>query len=272
MKVWSLFGVFLGISLLMPGCNEGDQEKSDYGKLIFNFEHFVGDEKLAFDEMKYTNAAGNEYEVTEIQYFVSDLTLNKSNGEKILLDQDKFAHYIDTNIAGTLTWEIGDDIPAGEYNSISMTFGIKGEKNEPYMFTDPPESDMLWPINLGGDQGGYHYMKLNGFWMNKDGQREPFNFHLGVGQERDAENNITGFIQNWIEIELPSSAFSLAPGEEKQITIRMDVDEWWKNPNTYDHDVHGGKIMQNQGAMRMGVENARSVFKVSKISSTSETM
>ncbi len=264
--------IFLSVAVFLFSCHEGDKEKSGSGKLIVQFEHFVGDDELVFDQMNYTNAAGNEYEVTEIQYFISDLTLNKENGEKILLDKEHFAHYIDTNIPETNTWEIEDPIPSGDYKSISLTFGIKGEKNEPYMFTDPPESDMLWPTNLGGDNGGYHYMKLNGFWKNENEERTPFNFHLGVGQERDAENNIIGFVQNWIEVELPASSFVLKGDETKEITIRMDVDQWWENPNIYDHDVHGGKIMQNQEAMRMGVENVKSVFKVSKIAEASTTM
>jgi len=273
--MWNkLSSLLVVVVLILFSCNDqsGDQERVNASKVEFIFEHYVGDSKLIFDEMNYTNAAGNDYEVTEIQYFVSDITLNKVDGDKIVLDGEKFAHYIDTNIPETFSWKVSDGIPAGEYKSISMTFGIKGEKNKPFMFTDPPESDMLWPINLGGDEGGYHYMKLNGFWMNQEGQREPFNFHLGVGQERDTENNIVGFIQNWFEEELPSSSFTIAEGEEKQIAIRMDVDEWWKNPNIYDHDFHGGKIMQNQDAMRMGVENGKSVFKVSKISTTLETM
>jgi hypothetical protein len=275
MKMWNkISSLLVVVVLILFSCNDqsGDQEKVNASKVEFIFEHYVGDSKLIFDEMNYTNAGGNDYEVTEIQYFVSDITLNKVDGDKIVLDGEKFAHYIDTNIPETFSWKVTDNIPAGEYKSISMTFGIKGEKNKPFMFTDPPESDMLWPINLGGDEGGYHYMKLNGFWMNQEGQREPFNFHLGVGQERDDENNIVGFIQNWFEEELPSSSFTIAEGEEKQIAIRMDVDEWWKNPNIYDHDFHGGKIMQNQDAMRMGVENGKSVFKVSKISTTLETM
>ena len=257
--------LFCGISFVVFACREGDQQKEDHGQLVFQFEHFVEAEQLAFDQMIYKSEAGNEYEVTEIQYFVSDLTLHKENGEKIELSRNNFAHYIDTNLPNTSTWVLDDEIAPGEYKSISMIFGIKGEKNEPFMFTDPPESDMLWPINLGGDQGGYHYMKLNGFWKNEEGVRTPFNFHLGVGQERDADNNIVGFIQNWIEIELPSSSFSISTGEVKTITIRMDVNEWWKTPNIYDHNIHGGKIMQNQEAMRMGAENGISVFKVSKI-------
>jgi hypothetical protein len=265
--------IVLTVVFSMTSCHKNDPEgQNEEGSLVLNFEHFVNGAELVFDEMKYTNEAGNTFEVTEIQYFLSDITLNKSTGGQVLIDDERFAHYIDTNIPETMQWSVADQIPAGDYKSISLTFGIKGEKNKPFMFTDPPQSDMLWPMNLGGDQGGYHYMKLNGFWMNEDNEREPFNFHLGVGQERDADNNITGFIQNWIEVELPNSSFTVQDGASKNITIRMNVEEWWKNPNIYDHNLFGGKIMQNQEAMQLGAENARSVFEVSNITATTEQM
>jgi hypothetical protein len=36
--------------------------------------------------------------------------------------------------------------------------------------------------------------------------------------------------------------------------------------------MHGGKIMQNQTAMRMGVENAGSVFEISKVSEIADAL
>lgn len=271
----SLFRCFvLGLATLIYSCNNNTpaDQPTQAGKIVINFEHFVNDEKLVLDDMKYTNTAGNQYEVTEIQWFISDLTLNKKDGNKVVLGGEKFAHYIDTDLPETFNWELTEDIPVGDYQSISMTFGIKGEKNKPYTFTDPPESDMLWPVNLGGDQGGYHYMKMNGFWKDNKGQRTPFNFHLGVGQERNAENEIIGFVQNWFEVELSDSSFSLGADEYKSINIRMNVGKWWDTPNIYNHDVHGGKIMQNQEAMKMGVENGRNAFSISAIGDVVDDM
>ena len=136
----------------------------------------------------------------------------------------------------------------------------------PYIFTDSPESEMIWPINLGGEQGGYHYMKLNGFWINTAGERTPFNFHLGVGQEKDDTGKIAGFVQNWIEVIIPGSDFEIDKGELKIINLVMNVDQWFSSPNIYDHNFHGAKIMQNQEAMQMGTENGKSgVFTVSSV-------
>ena len=63
----------------------------NYGDIAFFFQHKVNGERLVVDEMKYTNAAGNRYEVNEIQWFISDITLHLSDGDSVRLDPDKFA-------------------------------------------------------------------------------------------------------------------------------------------------------------------------------------
>ncbi len=232
------------------------------GKLTLQFSHLIDDKEIIFDDLAYTNAAGNIYEVSEIQWFISDITLINDQNEEFLLDEGGFAHYVDTDISETQTWELPDEIEPGNYKSIKITFGIKGEKNIPYFFPNSPESDMQWPYNLGGDNGGYHYMKLNGFWINTSQERTPFNFHIGVGQEYDNEGNVTAFIQNWFEQELPGSAFTMVPGGTQHINIVMNVEDWFQNPHAYDHNVFGGKIMKNQEAMRRICENGKDVFTV----------
>ncbi len=254
--------LFLCGIVFLASC-KSREEASQYGKLAVRFEHYADGQPVQFDSMTYTNAAGNQYEVSEIQWFISDVALEGKVGSMVSDDDGDFAHYVDTNIPQTLRWEIDQDILAGEYSSIKMTFGIKGEKNKPNMFTDLPESNMVWPMHMGGDQGGYHYMKLNGFWKNSANERQPFNFHLGVGQERNSDGEITGFIQNWFEIEIPVTTVTIEKDIITEIGIRMNIEKWWESPNVYDHNVFGGSIMNNQVAMGNAVENGRKVFSFS---------
>lgn len=266
MRFWKITTVWAVLVLTLAACGEDSTNKTKgTGNLVIAFEPLAGGLPLETDNMRYTNAADNLYEVSEIQWFISDLTLIREGGERLLLDESNFAHYIDTDLPGTLRWEITDPIPVGQYEAIAFTFGIRGEKNKPYMFTDPPESDMIWPFSMGGEQGGYHYMKLNGFWTDTEEQRRPFNFHLGVGQIRDGEGAITGFVQNWFEVILPGSEFSMGNNQTVTMTIAMEVSNWFENPDIYDHNVHGPNIMHNQEAMSMGVRNgAEDVFSLLK--------
>lgn len=259
MKRCCLSFQFILSILLLASCNNDADEQAP-GNLAIHFLHHVNNHAVLFDQLLYTNASGNQYEVSEIQWFLSDITVVAKSGEELLLDDGGFAHYVDTDIPSTWTWALPDQIKPGNYTAIKFTFGLKGEKNIPYSFPNPPESDMIWPYTMGGDQGGYHYMKLNGFWINTGSQRTPFNAHLGVGQEYDSEGNVTAFIQNWFEVTLPESSFTLTAGETKHITLLMDVNSWFETPYAFDFNVYGGKIMKNQEAMGKIRDNGADVF------------
>jgi hypothetical protein len=183
-----------------------------------------------------------------------------------------------------------DPIIAGNYEKVSFTFGISEAKNQSLMFVNPPERDMFWPDVLGG---GYHYLKLNGKWLaaknlvipfktynfimflcqtpsSPDDILKPFNFHLGIGQIYSGggmnTDSITGFVQNYFEVELPNSAFSISDGDTLQFEIRMNVENWFQNPHIWDHNYWGGMIMQNQEAMNTACENGKEdVFGFEKI-------
>lgn len=117
---------------------------------------------------------------------------------------------------------------------------------------------MFWPQYLGG---GYHYLKLNGKWLDTNNFERPYNFHLGIGQVYDQQTGaITGFIQNYFQVDVPASSFEMLNEGEVTINLVMHVDRWFNNPHTYDHNEWGGDIMQKQEAMKLGCENGHDVF------------
>ena len=247
---------------LLVACTDKDPDPvpvPETGKITIRFHHYCDGLPIDFDIRKYVNAAGNEYMVNEIQYFISDVTLHRSDADYII-DAWKDIHYVDTDIATTHEWKVFDEIPAGDYTGISFTFGINEEKNQSLMFTDHPESLMFWPQYLGG---GYHYMKLNGKWLDTNQFERPYDFHLGIGQIYDQQSGeVTGFIQNYFEVEVPGSSLRIDVGEETLIELVMHIDRWFENPHTYDHNYWGGDIMQKQDAMKVGCENGWDVFEV----------
>jgi hypothetical protein len=275
-KILLLLSVILSFAMVisLSSCEDDDDDDTPetYGKITFNFEHYIDGQPIEFDNMKYTNAAGNNYEVTNIQWFVSNITLHKKGGGVQVLNAWDLAHYIDTDIPKSMSWEVTDKVNVDDYQAISFTFGFRGGDNEPFMYVNYPESAMFWPLHLGGDSGGYHYMKLNGFWMNQQNLRSPFEFHLGVGQAQDANGNRIKnpdgsyvFVQNWFDVTLDQSSFSIADKGHKEVTIRMNVDNWFKNPNVYDHNAFGADIMENQAAQIVAKANGIDVFSLVEI-------
>ncbi len=239
-------------------CTETNKPETEQQHIVIHFKHMNNNSDLQFDTMIYINEAGNKYLVNEIQYFISDIKLYQSNGTVFLIDDWKDIHYVDTDIPSTHTWTVFDEIPAGNYDSIGFTFGINQEKNQSFMFVNPPERDMFWPEFLGG---GYHYMKLNGKWLDTNNFIAPFDFHMGIGQiYHSYPDSITGFVHNDFEVSLPNSSFTLHVGETKEFDLIMNIQNWFNDPHTYNHNVWGGYIMQNQDAMKLASENGYDVF------------
>jgi hypothetical protein len=233
------------------------------GSITFKFAHYDDGTQLQTDTMIYTNAAGNHYMITEVQYFVSDFILHGSDGKDYIITQENGIHYVDNDIPSTMEWAIKEDIPAGSYDSITFTFGISAAKNQSNMYADPPERDMFWPDVLGG---GYHYMKMNGKWRNDTMTNDKMlMFHLGIGQIYDGDS-ITGFIHNDFQVSLPGSAFIINEESTTEVQIIMNIENWFRNPYIFDFAVYGENLMQNQEGMHMACMNGKEdVFSIGYI-------
>ena len=227
------------------------------GKVKFSFLHKVNGQDAEFDTLKYINAAGNNYEINGIQYFISDITLHKSGGQKVVLSGNNEIHYTDARKSSTLDWLVNQTIPTGTYDSVTFTFGINAVKNKTGLFLNQPESNMMWDEILGG---GYHYLKLDMKWMNPNNFLAANSFHIGIGQIYDNNGNITGFVQNYFTVKLPASSFTVAEGKITHIPIIMNIESWFETPNVYDFNYWGGAIMQNQDAMAAACQNGHDVF------------
>jgi hypothetical protein len=249
-------------------CKKPPEPEPETGHISFKFTHNVDGLPLQKDTMIYVNTAGNPYEINEVKYFISDVTLYKSDGTATIIDDWKNINYVDIDIPSTLTWSVYDDIPAGTYDSINFVFGINAAKNISFMFVNYPEVNMMWPDVLGG---GYHYMMLNGKWKDTVDVVNNFNFHMGVGQlyHSDATDCVDSiylpFIQNYFTVSLHNSSFTLADNATKNIEIVMNIDSWFKTPHDFDFNHWGQNIMQNQPAMQMAKENGFDVFTIGLI-------
>jgi len=258
------FAFFIAsLMMLSASCGKDDPKpdpQPNTGKIHLDFDFMVDGTPLEYDALKYVNAAGNKYLVYEIRYFISKLTIYKDGAAKELKAWSK-EHYVQSDIPSTLSWDVVDDIAAGSYDSLSFVLGFRDADNQSFMFVNKPEVDMVWPEYLGG---GYHYMMINGKWEVAIDTLRGFAFHLGRGQVRDANGVPVSFIDNSFKVTLPSSSFTITKGNYTSMTVRMNVEEWFKNPTDYDHNTWGGDIMENQPAMLTAKNNGWNVFELIK--------
>lgn len=259
MKKIYLIGFFC---MMMFSCRKIKTESVSTGKIIFTFDHRYNHQPMVYDSLIYKNEAGNSFMINQIQYFITNVTLHKSDGSKKILNKKEFWHYIDKDITSMLTWNVSDEIPVGRYDSISFMVGFTKEVNKTGLFVNPPENNMSWPEVIGG---GYHYMKINIKYLDTTNFLQSFNFHLGIGQLRNPDSTIIGFIHNNFNVTLPASTFDIEKDKTKEIQIIMNVESWFKTPHTFDFNYWGTCIMQKQQGMKMACENGVDVFTIGEI-------
>lgn len=236
--------ILLLLTLLMTACTDRDK----HGSLTLFASHEVDGTPLVMDVLRYTNEAGNSYLVNEVQWFISNLELEDYNGNRIPLAE---TWYIDTNIPETQSLRVSE-VPVASYRIMRFTFGLNDADNRSGRFSNPPESNMFWPDELGG---GYHYMKLNGKYQNADDLLAPLAIHLGRGQNTE----LTDFYDNSFTVELPIE-LDVYNGQDYAVGLVMNLNNWFCIPHVYNFNTYGSAIMQNQEAQSLLKENGNNVF------------
>jgi len=247
------FFLFITICILFVSC----KKQEEFGTVELRFSHTVDEHPIQFNQLIYTNKAGNLYQVNEVKYFISRLFLIDNEGKSIEIKQDQGIHYVDCSLEKTMQWVI-KEVPHKNYTAISFVYGLDENDNQSNRFVNPPESNFAWPDVLGG---GYHYMQINGKFKNKNGELQNMNIHTGIGQLRDENNEVIQFVHNYFTVKLPLT-FTVEKNNTKHITLNMEIQRWFDMPNLYNFDDFGTGIMQNQHAQQLLKENGQNVFEV----------
>ena len=236
---------------LFNACHKADET----GTVNMHIDYSINGGPLICDTLCFVNEAGNLFMINEIQWFISRIELQENHGDWVTFSDEENIFYIDTDLPDTHLLR-SKPLPAKHYSNIRFTFGLDEVYNYTGHFPNPPESNMFWPDPLGG---GYHYMKLNGRWLNGDDILAPVNIHLGMGQNE----SLTEFYPNHFSVNLPID-LDFRSNPQADIQLTMVIDNWFRNPYVYDFSTDGTAIMQNQEAQAKLRENGADVFSSQK--------
>ena len=155
--------------------------------------------------------------------------------------------FINTDDPETLTSSL-NDLPE-LCSGISFRIGFSSENNIDNAYIDASNnfhSNMVWP-NLNGTnlafQGGYHYMKLEGKYIDLVDGTYFYNTHTGPTNAED--------------FSILYSQFEFAPSSI--ISLNMNVNNWYNDP-LYDMVIFGPAIMENLDAQELLSQNGEDVF------------
>jgi len=242
MKTGFRFYYFFLIILFISSCTKDYNivpEKTDEGlSLKLNINYKVDGFPLIFDTIMYHNLAGNNYGVTRLEYYISNITFHSTSGKDFAL---KNIFYMNARTPSTNSISI-DHVPAGQYTDITLNIGIDSANNKTNSLPNTSENiNMAWPSSMGG---GYHFMKLEGYYVNTP-STTGFTMHLGQNTSL-----VTCLIQQPFQVSSSTS----------EIKLSMNLNEWFCSPIMYDFNADGNFIMGDMQAMGKITANGIDVF------------
>lgn len=186
------FALVLGISVFFAACETSDINPNDKNSVSLNFENLVGTDPMVLNTKTYTNANGEDFTISAFNYFVSNISLKKSDGTELKFADKYFL--VKQNDEASKTIQLAD-VPAGDYTSLSFMIGVDSAKSVSDVsqrtgVLDPASyglEHMYWSWN-----SGYVFFKMEGKSTKSTNSAKDYKFHIGGfgGMSAKTANNL----------------------------------------------------------------------------------
>ncbi|MCM5528091.1 MbnP family protein [Parasegetibacter sp. NRK P23] len=209
--------------LLLASCKKDDQEfdKNTLAPLSIEFDNIAGSMNLQLNSGEYTTASGEKFSVSTLQYFISNIRLENTDGSFYTVPQD--SSYFLINEADATTRSANIRVPEGNYRSLQFVLGVDSLRSTMDIskrtgVLDPGAgSGMYWGWN-----SGYIFFKMEGTSpaITSDPQQK-FRYHIGGfgGYSSTTINNI-----KTISINLEAGGVPMVrTGRNANIHLMVDV-------------------------------------------------
>jgi len=248
MKKIALLLVF---AIAFVSCNDDDDNTPQNVPVTIKFSQNWDGTNVSlsdFGTTEFTNAHGNVQTITKLRYLISKIIFTNSFGDAVAVDA---YNLVDLTDESTLTLNQNIVLPPGTYTKISFVYGFNEEDNISAEYLDLNAASWNWPEMLGG---GYHFLQLEGNFNNDLDEQQGYAYHNGTARVSEGV-----FEQNFITVTVDDLSFS----SSSTIDIKMNIAEWFKNPYTWDLNVHNNMLMGNYDAQILMNDNGQNVFDVS---------
>ena len=193
-----------------------EPQPDPYGKVAVSFANEVDGQPLQMGSTLYSNANGNQYNVSLLKYYVTNFTLVKNDGTETNFKTYKLIDGSDTT-SGKFTL---DSVANGTYTSVRFYLGVDSTRNH----TGAQDGDldpihgMIWSWSTG-----YIFFKHEGQYKNSSGTMKPLLFHLGTDA---ALTSIT----------VPVTPFEVR-GNSRSLFLKFNLNSLYTSPVNMDFNV-----------------------------------
>ncbi len=238
-------------SLMLLGLLSCDSEPtvSEEASLKLIFNHVVGNEPLVLNSNRYTNALGQEYNISKFRYYVSNIRLRNTRNGEVYIETESY-HLVGTENGSSFDVTLAD-IPLGSYNQLEFAIGVDNSTNTS---TDrqgalDPSNDMAWDWNTG-----YKFILLEGNYYPENADPAALVFHVG--------GDLNYRILTYTLDQAGQGELELRADTETTLDIRVDISRLFEMPNAVDFDAHpvvmfdpfSQKIADNYGSEMFSIQ------------------
>lgn len=192
--------------------------------VVLRINHRVGNQTLQLATSFYQTAHQERFQMTLLQYYLSNLQLVKADGSTWRLPPDSSYFLIKTFPSPTSSITL-PNVPEGKYTALRFMVGIDSLRN-----TLPP-SQRKGCLDIGGEansmywswNAGYIFFKVEGISpqapLDKTSGTHEFSFHVGLfgGMRVTTPNNTR-------QVELPFSGQPLQVARNSPSLVALQAD------------------------------------------------
>jgi cytochrome c peroxidase len=208
---------------------------------------------LVSDSLSLTNAKGQLFSVTRLDFLLSDFAIRRTDGTWISsTNSQAFISLGKHRLSTALT-----NLPFGHYDRIRFHVGLSPELNH----SNPAQYAPNHPLNPNlnnlhwGWSGGYVFFALEGRWQTADAKLSGYSWHLGndsmlmtaevpiqLSLSQDTSLMLTLNLDKLLSFELSpeTSSTHSRPGDEVALKLRKEIEGAFSvanaNPSTSQKD------------------------------------
>ena len=179
------------------------------GTIVVKIENQVDGQNIAMTGLNYTNAAGNQYSVSLLKYYLNSFILTKSDGS--IFSANNYT-LIDAADANKQSFTI-NNVPNGIYNNAKFFIGVPLSRNHSGVQDGDldPMYNMIWTWNTG-----YIFFKHEGLYKDTNGVSQALVFHYGT-------DNALATVQVPISVDVE--------GNTKTVYLKFNLNNLYKSPH-----------------------------------------
>ncbi|MGY3053240.1 hypothetical protein ACVWYG_001438 [Pedobacter sp. UYEF25] len=248
--------LILAVCLLftITACSKKDDQKPEFSEtnlapLSVEFDNIVGDRTLVLNNTAnlYTNAAGEKFSISMMQYFISNIKLATADGKTYTVDPDSSYFLIKSADKNTRFAKV--NVPEADYTKLTFTLGVDSLRSTMDIakrtgVLDPAGTDnhdtggMYWGWNAG-----YIFFRLEGnsSVISDDLNGDPtgkkqFKYHIGGfgGYSAPTINNV-----KTITLDLTLGGIAkVRKGRQSNVHLFVDAMKVFNGQNSFHIAAH----------------------------------